>query len=174
MLDGSIHLSNPRLLPPSCPQVNLDIKALAEKYATHNSHEQKLGWAAGGLAVAGVVGGSALAMCLLGPGGVLFAPHLAAGALGASCASGSGLAVGFKCASDAAAAKAVAVRESAKVLGDAQRAAEGQLPEAVRKFAGAMAHLAEFFSLLGNSVQRIESSAARIECRLKKEAELDK
>jgi hypothetical protein len=56
----------------------------------------------------------------------------------------------------------------------AQGGAAQQLPQAIVLFSEAMGYLAEFFSTFGQSIRDIERTAERIECRLKREAELDK
>jgi hypothetical protein len=152
----------------------MDVEALMLKDQKHKEMQGKLQWAAGGLATAGMATGAVLAIGLLGPGGLLFAPGLAAAAFSASCAGGGAAALAAKCASTASGAKSVAVRHSAQVLHDAHGAAQQQLPQAVVLFSKAMGHLAEFFTLFGQSIQRIERTAERIEDRLKKETELDR
>jgi hypothetical protein len=156
-------------LPPLASQVRLDV----EKIQLMQHHKDKkvalFKNIAAGLVTAGVTGGAALALALLGPGGVLFAPQLAAGAFSASVAGGVASAAVVNMVAGENASKAVALRESVKVLGNAQVAAKERLPHTVGVFAEAMEHLAQFFCTLHGSIQRIEHGAARIEESLREE-----
>jgi hypothetical protein len=154
-----------------CPlQVTLDVQALLDSKKKNDKIASGLKLLSAGLVTTGVVTGSVLALCLLGPGGLLFAPAVAPAAFGASCAGGTAAAVAVGYYSSQKTDQGVALKESAAVLHDAHRAAQQQLPNAVSKFAGAMEHLAKFFNLLSASVQRIEGTASRVEERLREDA----
>jgi hypothetical protein len=148
-------------------QVSLDVKRLLEQQDKNRRVAGSLKTLAAGLVGTGLLGGAALALCLLGPGGVLFAPAVVPAAFSACVAGGgaAGLSAGHFASKKTD--QGVAQQASAKALHAAHQAAQQQLPNAVKRFAGAMEHLAKFFNLLSDSVQRIEKTASRAEARLR-------
>jgi hypothetical protein len=171
------HRAGCRVLPaftfpaalPNLLQVSLSVHNLVQQQAKNRKVAGVLKTLSAGLVATGLVGGTALALCLLGPGGLLFAPAVAPAAFSACVAGGGAAGLSASYFAGQKTDQGVALKASAVALHDAHQAAQQQLPNAVNRFADAMEHLAKFFNMLSDSVQRIEDTASRVEARLKED-----
>jgi hypothetical protein len=154
----------------------MDVEALLLKEKKYKERQVKLQWVAGGVATVTLVTGLTLMTLALGPVGIICvgSAHLAPTIFSACVAGGGAAALSTKCASTAQGAKAIAANNNVQIVHNAHGGAAQQLPQAVVLFSEAMGCLAEFFAAFGQSIRDIERTAERIECRLKREAELDK
>jgi hypothetical protein len=152
--------------------MNIESLLLKEKKA--KALNVKLQWVAGGIATAGMVTGITIISLALAPAGLMLAASAVPGAFSACVAGGGAGALAAKCASSANMQKGAAMHNNAEILHKASSGSQEQLPRAIVLFAEAMGRLSEFFTTFGASIRDIERTAERIECQLKREAELDK